>query len=194
MIFDEFLVAEEMRGLLAYTLQSASRFVQSEVRRYDGGHERDPEHRRSRVLYHLGPYRSLFERRLLTFLPHLFQALGVHPFPVSNVEIQLTATNHGEFFRTHADIGEGDLQARELTFVYFFHREPRRFAGGELRIFETVQKEGIAVETGYYQFIYPLQNQIVFFQSSNLHEILPVTCPSAEFGDSRFTVNGWYRR
>jgi Rps23 Pro-64 3,4-dihydroxylase Tpa1-like proline 4-hydroxylase len=76
-----------------------------------------------------------------------------------------------------------------LTFVYFFHREPRRFAGGELRLFDTAQTERVSAKVEHFKLIYPLQNQVVFFPSSYVHEILPVICPSREFADSRFTVN-----
>jgi hypothetical protein len=193
-ILDEFLVAEELKGLLAYALGNRPRFVRSEVTRSAGSNEYDNEQRRSRVLFDLGPYESVFRRRLLTFLPHVFQALARRPFAVSGLEIQLTATNHAEFFRAHTDSGDADLEARQLTFVYFFHREPRRFGGGELRIFDTTEKDGVATTAGYYRLVYPLQNQIVFFPSSYLHEILPVSCPSRQFADSRFTVNGWYRQ
>ena len=72
--------------------------------------------------------------------------------------------------------------------------EPRRFGGGELRIFDTVQTEGVPTATERYQLVYPIQNQMVFFPSSYLHEILPVICPSRAFADSRFTVNGWVRQ
>jgi Rps23 Pro-64 3,4-dihydroxylase Tpa1-like proline 4-hydroxylase len=194
MLYDEFLVGEELQGLLGYSRRNASRFVQSEVTRYDGGNEQDSGHRRSRVLFDLGPYHALFQRRLMTFLPRVLLALGKQPFPVASLEIQLTASNHAEFFRAHTDNGDGELRGRELTFVYFFHREPRRFGGGELRIFDTIQTEGVSTATECYQLVYPRQNQIVFFPSSYLHEILPVVCPSRAFADSRFTVNGWVRR
>jgi len=194
MLYDEFLAAEELSGLLNYCLRNASRFGQSEVKRYDGAAELDSEYRRSRVLFDLGPYRFLFQQRLLTLLPHLLLALTKRPFIVRELEIQLTSSNHGEFFRPHTDNGDDELQAREITFVYYFHREPRRFAGGELRIFDTVHADGVPIETERFQVIYPLQNQIVVFPSCYLHEILPVICPSREFADSRFTVNGWYRR
>ena len=42
--------------------------------------------------------------------------------------------------------------------------EPRRFGGGELRIFDTVQTEGVPTATERYQLVYPIQNQMVFFQ------------------------------
>jgi Rps23 Pro-64 3,4-dihydroxylase Tpa1-like proline 4-hydroxylase len=40
----------------------------------------------------------------------------------------------------------------------------------------------------------PPQNSIVFFPSSYLHEVMPVSCPSRAFADSRLTVNGWLHR
>ena len=38
--------------------------------------------------------------------------------------------------------------------------------------------------------IEPLCGSIVFFPSECLHEVAPVAC-GADFGDGRFTVNGW---
>ena len=40
----------------------------------------------------------------------------------------------------------------------------------------------------------PLQNQVVFFESHCLHEILPVSSPARGFADRRFTVNGWFHQ
>jgi SM-20-related protein len=193
-LYDEFLVAEELHGLLRYSLRNAQSFVRSEVLGDGGRSGQDSHYRRSRVLFQLGPYQALFRQRLRTFLPHVLMALGKKSFLVADLELQLTASNHGEFFRPHTDSGDDEVRGRELTFVYFFHREPRRFAGGELRIFDTVKTEGHSTATERIELVYPLQNQIVFFPSSLLHEILPVTCPSKEFANSRFTVNGWYRR
>ncbi|MBE9012911.1 2OG-Fe(II) oxygenase, partial [Pseudanabaenaceae cyanobacterium LEGE 13415] len=45
-----------------------------------------------------------------------------------------------------------------------------------------------------YQEIQPINNSIIFFPSHFLHEVLPVSCPSRQFADSRFTLNGWIRR
>jgi Rps23 Pro-64 3,4-dihydroxylase Tpa1-like proline 4-hydroxylase len=81
-----------------------------------------------------------------------------------------------------------------MTFVYFFHREPRQFEGGELRLHDSKNGGDHPLSTGSYQTIVPEQNQIVFFPSSTLHEITPVHCRSRSFADSRFTVNGWLHR
>jgi SM-20-related protein len=193
-IFDEFLVAQEWRGLIDFTAVHTHDFVGTQVIGANGANHLDHQTRRSKVLYDLGMYQQVFADRLLTFLPHVFARLGHESFDVSHVEVQLTATNNGEYFRVHSDNDAGPVRGREITFVYFFHREPRAFFGGELRIFDTQLENDRTVATGPYRIVYPLQNQIVFFPSYCLHEILPVGCPSGHFADSRFTVNGWLHR
>jgi Rps23 Pro-64 3,4-dihydroxylase Tpa1-like proline 4-hydroxylase len=193
-IFDEFLVVEELRGLLDYTLNNAANFRDTEVVGREGAGMFDPATRRSRVLYDLGLYQALFAQRLIAFLPHVLLRLGQPAFPVSQLEVQLTATNDAEFFRCHSDNDAHGVQGRSVTFVYFFHREPLAFSGGELRIFDTEVQDDRTLTTGPYRLVYPQQNQVVFFASWCRHEILPVACPSRDFADSRFTVNGWYHQ
>jgi Rps23 Pro-64 3,4-dihydroxylase Tpa1-like proline 4-hydroxylase len=193
-IFDEFLVAEEWRHLLDYTLRNAEAFAATQVIGANGESRFDQRYRRSKVLFDLGPFHQLFVDRLLTFLPHVVSRLGDPGFAVSQVEVQLTGTNNQEFFRIHTDNDSAEVSGRRLTFVYFFYREPRGFAGGELRIYDTRHEDGQAKATGPYHVVYPLQNQVVFFPSGCLHEVLPVGAPSGDFADSRFTVNGWFHQ
>jgi SM-20-related protein len=194
-ILDEFLVARELQQLLDYSLTRVSEFRNTEVIGRDGGGVLDPATRRSRVLYDLGPFQALFAQRLSTVFPYVLMRLGQPAFPVSQIEFQLTATNDGEFFRVHSDNDAAQVRGRQVTFVYFFHREPLAFHGGQLRIFDTaLTEDGRAVATGPYRLVYPQQNQVVFFLSWCRHEILPVACPSRDFADSRFTVNGWYHQ
>jgi Rps23 Pro-64 3,4-dihydroxylase Tpa1-like proline 4-hydroxylase len=194
-ILDEFLVASELRGLLDYLLGRTAEFRNTEVIGRNGSGVLDPATRRSRVLYDLGPFHALFAQRLATVFPYVLMRLGQPAFQVSQIEIQLTATNDGEFFRIHSDNDAESVRGRQVTFVYFFHREPLGFDGGQLRILDTaLTDDGRTVATGPYRLVYPQQNQVVFFQSWCRHEILPVACPSREFADSRFTVNGWYHQ
>jgi Rps23 Pro-64 3,4-dihydroxylase Tpa1-like proline 4-hydroxylase len=191
--FDEFLAAEEWRRLLDYTFSSASAFRETNVLS-DDEDRLDHEMRRSLVLFELDGFRDLFAERLMAFLPQILTELD-HPwFPVSQIEVQLTGTGDGEYFRTHTDDGSVGVSGRTVTFVYFFHREPCPFAGGELRIYDTVNDNGRTAPSGGWRSIYPAQNQVVFFPSYYLHEILPVSSPSGAFVDRRFTVNGWLHR
>lgn len=83
---------------------------------------------------------------------------------------------------------------RVLTYVYYFHREPKSFTGGELVIYDSKSENGYLVAAKSHKVIQPTNNTIIFFPSQCMHEVLPVSCPSEYFADSRFTINGWLRR
>jgi len=193
-VLDEFLVAQEWRGLLEYVLSREPDFTHTHVIGAGGASILDYGTRRSRVLFDPGPFVQVFTERLATFFPHVLTRLHHPEFPVSRVEIQITGTGNQEFFRKHTDNGSDDVASREITFVYFFHSEPRLFSGGELRIYDTLNENGRATSPGPHRVVYPLQNQMVLFPSGCLHEILPVGIPSDNFAHRRFTVNGWLHR
>jgi SM-20-related protein len=194
-VLDEFLAPQELDELTCYALEHESTFSASEVVSpvADGGVV-NYEHRRSRVFTDLGKHREVLLGRILGVLPQILEKLGMEKFSIAEVETQITASNDGDFFRSHNDNGSDKVASRYLTFVYFFHREPRQFEGGDLRIHDARLERGDYVSAGSYQTIVPRQNQIVFFPCELLHEITPVECPSRLFADSRFTLNGWLRR
>ena len=198
-VLDEFLAPQELDELISYALQHEAEYQSSGVVSPSG----DPgvidyNHRRSRVLMDLGKHEQVILERIRGVLPRVVDQLGIEEFPVTRVEAQITASNDGDFFGAHSDDSHELIASRRLTFVYFFHREPRRFEGGELRLHDSRGSDRLVgsyqaggYQTGGYQTIVPRQNQIVFFPCSLLHEITPVECPSRAFADSRFTLNGW---
>ncbi len=195
-VLDEFLAPKEMEELIRYTLQHEADFRNSEVISPSGEPGvTDYSHRRSRVLMELGPHKQMILDRVRGVLPRVLEQLGIEEFPVTRTEVQITASNNGDFFRVHADNAQEVIGSRQMTFVYFFHREPSQFEGGELRLHDSQKSKGEDEPiTGSYQTIVPQQNQIVFFPCSTLHEITPVHCGSRAFADGRFTVNGWLHR
>jgi Rps23 Pro-64 3,4-dihydroxylase Tpa1-like proline 4-hydroxylase len=194
-VLDEFLSPIELQALMQYALEKEMEFNISQVISpgVPGGTV-DYETRRSRVLMELGPHREIIVNRLRKALPRVLTRLNHPEFEVTRVETQITASNDGDFFHWHNDNGEGEVATREITFVYFFHREPKPFGGGELRIYDSQFDRGMYRPTATYRSIKPEQNQAVLFASSLAHEITPVETPSRVFADSRFTVNGWFRR
>ncbi|WP_256098241.1 2OG-Fe(II) oxygenase, partial [Streptomyces sp. MnatMP-M17] len=48
----------------------------------------------------------------------------------------LNVHNDGDFYRSHQDTSAEFAPRRLLTFVYYLHRTPRPFGGGELRVFD----------------------------------------------------------
>ena len=194
-MLEEFLAPSELDDLLQYTLRQESSFSISEVISpgFHGGMV-DHEHRRSRVLMDLGKHNGVIVDRIQSSWPRILSRLSHDPFVASRVEAQITASGDGDFFRCHTDNGAGEIALREITFVYFFHREPKTFQGGELRIYDSRFENGAYVPSEDYRTIVPQQNQMVLFASSLSHEITPVECASKAFADSRFTVNGWFHR
>ena len=194
-VLDEFLAPQEMADLLQFTLASESEFEISEV--ISPGINSsviDHESRRSRVLMGMGKHYDMIVNRILRCLPQVLEHFAMPAFTVSRTEAQITASHHEDFFREHTDTGAGELGSRALTFVYFFHREPKAFRGGELRVYDARMENGDYVSLPTGKTIVPGQNQIVFFPSSLLHEIASIDCPNGSFADSRFTVNGWLHR
>jgi Rps23 Pro-64 3,4-dihydroxylase Tpa1-like proline 4-hydroxylase len=194
-VLDEFLAPQELAELTRFTMEHQADFEASEV--LSPHAEKgvvNYHHRRSRVLTELGSQQDVIVERIKSVLPQVLRKLSMEKFAIRSVEAQITASNDGDFFHFHSDNGADHVASRHLTFVYFFHREPRPFEGGELRIHDARLEAGAYVSQGTYQTIVPQQNQIVFFPCELMHEITPVKCESGRFEDSRFTLNGWLRQ
>ncbi len=139
-----------------------------------------------------GEFEAKFAERIKEQLQPVLNKLGHKAFQMGRIEMQITASNDGDYFRLHQD--SDPKSTREISFVYFFHREPRRFSGGELRIYQGRLIDDRVVPADQSHTLSPRQDTIVFFPSLNEHEVLPVRVPSRSFGDSRFTLNGWIHR
>jgi len=187
LLIDDFLSAEERAGLLAWALANRQRFAPAQV---DTGVEETA--RKALSLRDLGPHADLFRQRLLARVDEWIAALRLSRFDPSLVELELAAHNDGAFFAIHGDSYRSDQPARGdrlLSGVYYFHREPVAFSGGQLRMHRPGAKPG---DPGH--DIEPRQGRLVLFPSWWPHEVLKVHCPSGDFADSRFGVNCWIHR
>jgi Rps23 Pro-64 3,4-dihydroxylase Tpa1-like proline 4-hydroxylase len=194
LFLEEFFAPAEVEALREYAMQRELQFVASEVVGGDQEGRQDDDFRRSRVLYDVANAYPLVSERVMQYLPYVVDRLELVPFDVREIELQITASNDGEWFKPHRDSGHGPVATRELTFVYYCHREPRGFSGGELRVFRMFEDGDDPAARGRAQTITPQQNSVVFFPSNVLHEVMPVSCPSRRFSDSRLTYNGWLHR
>ncbi len=195
-VLEEFLVKQEFDDLLNVTLENKDKFEPTKVLKYEknkGEHGIiDTNYRRSKVFFLSDQFRLIFQQKILSYLPWILLKLKIDPFEVSDVEVQLTASNDNEFFKAHCDNAHKALQGRLITFVYYFYREPKAFTGGELKLFNTADIQQISNSVEY--IIEPPQNSMIVFQSHQIHEVLPVICPTKQFEDSRFTLNGWVHK
>lgn len=194
LLLEEFFAPAEMGTLWSFAMARAPQFVASEVVGDDHAGRHDTDFRRSRVLYEIADILPLVQERVLQHLPLVLDRLQMAPFELREIELQVTASNDGEWFRPHRDSGHGPVASRELTFVYYCHREPRAFSGGDLRLFgfgDSAEDPGAQRRA---ETITPVQNSVVFFPSHLLHEVTPVSAPGGRFEDSRLTYNGWLHR
>ncbi|GGU56044.1 2OG-Fe(II) oxygenase [Kitasatospora aureofaciens] len=107
----------------------------------------------------------------------------------------LNVHNDGDFYRSHQDTSAEYAPRRLLTFVYYLHRKPRPFGGGELRVFDAALPLHIETTGEWKERTWrdwePEHDSIVFFRPAAWHEVRPVSCPSKQYADSRFAINGW---
>jgi SM-20-related protein len=194
-VLEDFLLPDELESLLHHALSHAGDFeTAGVVTQNSEGRVVRRSSRRARVLWNAGKIGRAIRHRVRSYLPWIVERLGILPFRVAHIEANITASNHGDFFRKHMDNSYGVHRRRVLSYVYYFHHTPRRFAGGELLLYPTWHDAGRVVFTTKPLTITPRQNRMVFFPSGALHEIRTVRCPSWEIADSRFTVNGWVSR
>lgn len=189
-VFTEFLSAPQHAAMLDWSLANEPRFKPAQLN--EG--RIDPQIRRSLVLRDLGNLREILQERIEAIVAEAIRDLRVTPFVPSEMEFELAAHNDGAHFAFHADTytggGSGQRSDRMLSGVYYFHREPKAFSGGELRL----HRLGAAHDDDGYLDLVPTQNSFVIFPAWAPHEVRPVQCPSREFADSRFAVNCWIRR
>ncbi|WP_159785790.1 2OG-Fe(II) oxygenase [Sodalinema gerasimenkoae] len=188
--FDDFLSPEENQNALAIALDQQEKFVPSSTT------SKADNYRQSCILYatHFPQFYHQLKHKILVALPDIWTPLNHTPFPVTQVEMQLTVHGDGCYYKVHNDSGSPETITRELTYVYYVHSEPAQFSGGELRLYQTDPHDGRLLDRNRFKTVIPQNNRLVLFNSRCQHEVMPVRCPSNGFETSRFTFNGWLRR
>ena len=189
LLMEEFLSPAQHAELIGLTLAAETRFQPSTTA---GGSGR---RRSSLVLQDDAQIAAIMIPRLNQALPDVARRLRIARAATASgppgVECQVTAHNDGDFYGMHNDSGAAGLEHRTISYVYYFRSSPRPFRGGELRLYEVAIKDNRYVAGDDHWLIEPKDNSAIFFPSHTMHEVLPVTCASKQFADSRFTVNGW---
>lgn len=126
--------------------------------------------------------------RCLALLPSIRQRLRLNPrSPERAVGVSLAAYPHGGFAGPHCDTGPRPYPRLQLHCVYFFHRHPPAFSGGDLLLYDT------DVETGDYDRfafsrIAPASNSLLVLPTSCYHEVAQVTSRSNALADARLSA------
>jgi len=185
---DDFLTTAELTWLMELTFKAEQRFMPSRLSSYRA------DYRHSLMIS--APYEvsQLISKKIRAIMPEVMPRLRIEAFAVGNIDCQITANVDGSYFKAHTDAGFDGPVKRQLTYVYYFNREPKGFNGGELRIYDDTLRNGKFAAAESFQIVEPRHNSIVFFPAAVMHEVMPVVVPSKQFRDSRLTVNGWVER
>lgn len=185
-IVQGFLGEELIERLLVHAQARENEFTPTEV-----GSGYEPGIRLSTVLRDFGELHAEIEARFRAIVPQAMADLGLLPFELAHCEIELVAHGDGAFFKRHIDtrIYKPDTKTqRAMTGVLYFHARPKSYSGGQLRLY-ALDHSG-----EHYVDIEPQRDQLLLFPAWAPHEVMPVSCPSGKFADSRFAINCWYRR
>jgi len=135
----------------------------------------------------MGNFKNDIKSEISDVLPKVFRELGSTPFEPMSFEMLISSYGHGAFYKRHVDSYVGAAREpsdRLITMVYYFHRLPKAFSGGILRL-HSLAASG---RDGSFVDIEPVSDAAVFFPSWFPHEVLAVTCPNGGFMDSRFAI------
>jgi Rps23 Pro-64 3,4-dihydroxylase Tpa1-like proline 4-hydroxylase len=127
-------------------------------------------------------------RAIDALLPDVRAGLGVGPFEPGRKQMSMVVYGDGAFYARHKDTSlshRARSEPRQVTFIYYFFREPKAFTGGELRLYGVRARESVDVS--------PERDMLVAFPSWLMHEVLPVSCPARAFDASRFALNVWVK-
>ena len=198
----DFLGQDDHAAILEWTLSNPDLFAPVGI--HDNESEAtviDPTRRICAATRDFGPHRPMLRERLLAALPDLMAQAGMH-FAVDSLELELAAHGDGAFFTAHTDIPVGAKrkplaempgQDRILSAVYYFYARPKRFSGGNLRLYRFgAAPHGAGEDPANRIDIEPLDNVLIAFGSTVQHEVTRVSCPSGRFEDQRFAINCWY--
>ena len=181
----DFLPAERRQQLLDLLKANQEQLAELTV-----GYERkiDRSKRLQYGIVHLdSALREILACRIDSILPDLLTKLNIDAFPVEEHYLRVDATPDGGFNAMHRDA----LPGARLSYLYYFHTEPKQYTGGHLLLFD---RPGAKDETRpLFTTIRNEDNKLVVFRPDDYHQATRVRAQSANLGllESRLSVCGF---
>jgi len=200
-----FLSEGDHRELLGWTLDNAQEFAPATVKGNGGMTGRiDPAQRIALIAPVPDAMIDRLKARINDSFDEIAAAVGYSGPTPPSLEIQVAAHGDGAHYKPHLDVPLGEKRTplgaapgedRVLSAVYYFHRQPKGFSGGALRLHRfSADWDRTDADPSSYVDVEPLDNSLVAFPSWAMHEVRPVSCPSGRFEDYRFALNCWFCR
>lgn len=182
-----FFPKEVRNYIYNYALEHQSDFFVAPV--YGVGFSEIDMEKRDQIIYFPdGNFKQIFLDAISPLFTTIRKQLNVSKSEVSKFDMQMSSTGNHQYGKAHSDMPIKDNMdyLSKISFVYYFHKTPKVFTGGDLLVYDT--------QVGSHQFVEQYtrftteDNLIVGFPSSFMHEITKVNSPSTKFEDSRFAV------
>jgi SM-20-related protein len=192
-VFEDVLGPERAAALLDHAEAHAAHFTAGRAyNRTTGEAQVDPSRRDCLVLGDMGPFGAPLKERFGELARIAVAELRIGEADLEPVELEITSYGDGGHIHTHIDTRESREAVRVLSCVYYFSDTPRRFGGGELRLYGFPSRSG---ELEAVVDVPPATDTLVAFPSWMRHEVLPVRLGGEhDFRARRFTVNCWLHR
>ena len=191
-IIDDFLGAEASARLVDFALANEARFAAARVHTSDKRNTIDQGFRDSVTFTgDFGPVIAPFHAALDAAFDRIAAEIGTNQFVRQPSELHMAAHRHGQHLPRHIDTLTGRAEPlvkdqRAASLVYYCHRTPRAFSGGNLVMYAMVGDGRRVIE--------PRHDRLVAFPSFAPHEIERVEVPGNRFADARFALVAWLRR
>lgn len=152
----------------------------------------DQDIRISSILRDFGALKKEIKERFNAVFSEAIEQLRMPNFELYGTEREIVAHGNGAFYNRHIDTftGSCEFSVRALTAVYYFHAQPKKFQGGEIRLLPLRNSE---LDSTYLD-IEPINDRLLLFPSWVPHQVMPVVSESVDFKDSRFAINCWYHK
>ena len=134
----------------------------------------------------LGPLEESVAKALRSQTAYAGAILGVPDQVEVELQFRLFAIGDTQAVSWHAD------PAHVLHMMYHFHKQPKGFTGGGVRLFDGRMENGMR-RTGF-RDVEIGDNGLLIFPEHVVSTGLPVRCPTRAFADALFVIHGTLRR
>lgn len=129
-----------------------------------------------------------FVPKLRSVLPPALTRLRLAPALPACIDLQMTSFQDGGYARPHQDPSPREYRLGTPLCIYYFHRRPKAYCGGDLLLYDTDVNAGDC-DLSAFSRIEPIDNSLVIYPRIWFHEVTPVQSASGEFADGRFALN-----
>ena len=192
LVIDGFLPEPFLADLVDHAIRQEQALLPTAIERSTGEQRDDAVRSSWKAADSLGPHAKAFRAILGERHEEFLAGLGIAPFAVEGYEMELVAHRDVDFYDAHIDtftdkVREKEESDRMISAVFYFHRQPKGFTGGELALYPFGASEpALDIE--------PVCNRLAVFPSFAMHKVRPVRVPGNAFADARFAINCWIHR